>query len=1465
MQKYGKKCNKKTENIFYSKENESKKDVMGIINKEEALYLSAGIDLTGLKEGKQEVLEVLQTLMREASAMDIFGGVSMAGLAAFTETAAGLSALSEEFDRLTAGLSGRFPEIGEHPEELRNEILALTTELPVGAVECARTLDRIVSSGKRGSEALEWLRVAARRAVAEVEDLEVALEQLDGAMPAGDGSGVVGLQAVPDTMEAQLQMLQNRMLVVLRPLGAQLMAQVSAMAAGLGQALKTGTITGSLQDLETLVSLAAAALRDYKSVLGESAAAVTAEATALEMASDIQQAYQQVVEAGRVLGEEQLVQQAGYRSSLTATGEVEEEVSRARLAFARESIGVTQQLSGIVAEEVTRINRKREAYAGELQMKQAILDSAGEELLKAGEVREARQKEYDVLKWGNDQMAANLAQIRLQEAAEQEAAVAVGVDNARREVRNAQLKLETANRQAATASVVAGTVATGGTVVADTAATASTTLLARAKQAATVATRSLTAALKANPLGMVLTVVSLAISAFSAFGKETGKTADEQERLNEALRKQGENLGALNSTLFNEGGGDIARAEALLKLKELLPQVYGKVELANLAEQDRNQLLKEGNRELLRRRKLELEAMQAASQEKIKELSVPKYSTIVWGSSAGVYSDAKATVDRGSLSKEQEHYRKISAELEYIHTLEILIGELGLTKEQRLERYKKDLKEMKGRLQEVNTELKLIFGEKAEQMDFNPAMFPAAAGWLQEKEQLEGKIAVTEDNIKKAEKDRPAETDLLRRREQMEQALTDLVGQMVVRREKEAIQAQKQGVEQQLELINWEYDRKAKEIDKKERELEELYGKGKVPEKEQQMIGQLREDNETQRKNATTQVQDEYNAKAKKHIAEEETAFLSAEDRKLQAIKDRYRQELKWAGDNKDQWENEDDYKKYTDNLKGKFEADKLAVMLPNLRNFAEEVQNIQDKWKAWIDEAKNGGDIELQARLELGQTEELSKLHADQIINSEEWVSLFSEMDELTVTEIDNLIATIEREMAGADLQPIDRKALVKNLNEAKQQVVTMNPFRALGNSFQSVFTQGSSSSKKSSEEVRDNWKQLGKSTQGCFDFINDAMDGCEVLGDLIGESGRASMAMVQGIASAGIAMATAVSTAEKSSAILTVISAALQVVTALFSIFNKDKKKEARIQSLQVGIDGLERAYNRLGDAIDHTYSDKAFDMMDQQNENLRQQQELIRQQIAEEQSKKKTDDSKIREWQNKLEDIDDQLAENQRKRIEMLAGTDVKSAIDEFADALVDAYAKGEDGAVALAETTKKVMANAVKEALKRRFLGQQIDDAVNFLGNAMNDGALSWTEKNTFQNMVQAAGRGFSEALKVYDDLFADTSALSEGGVSGQLQEAMTEGTANQLVGLWNMTANDIRSMRNLTAEQLTQSTMMNLNVGEVLRQQYQIEANTRRTADNTALTADELKNGFTRLEGRLKTIDENTRGYTGRGK
>ena len=83
----------------------------------------------------------------------------------------------------------------------------------------------------------------------------------------------------------------------------------------------------------------------------------------------------------------------------------------------------------------------------------------------------------------------------------------------------------------------------------------------------------------------------------------------------------------------------------------------------------------------------------------------------------------------------------------------------------------------------------------------------------------------------------------------------------------------------------------------------------------------------------------------------------------------------------------------------------------------------------------------------------------------------------------------------------------------------------------------------------------------------------------------------------------------------------------------------------------------------------------MMDEQNEKLREQQELIKQQIEAEDKKKKTDKGKIKDWENEIEDINEKIEENKRKQIEMLAGTDVQSAIDTFADALTEAYAKGE----------------------------------------------------------------------------------------------------------------------------------------------------------------------------------------------
>ena len=73
--------------------------------------------------------------------------------------------------------------------------------------------------------------------------------------------------------------------------------------------------------------------------------------------------------------------------------------------------------------------------------------------------------------------------------------------------------------------------------------------------------------------------------------------------------------------------------------------------------------------------------------------------------------------------------------------------------------------------------------------------------------------------------------------------------------------------------------------------------------------------------------------------------------------------------------------------------------------------------------------------------------------------------------------------------------------------------------------------------------------------------------------------------------------------------------------------------------------------------------------------------------EKDKKKTDNGKIQQWNEQIESITQQIEDLDRSMMETLAGTDVKTAIDEFADALVDAYCKGEDAAEALGEKDKR----------------------------------------------------------------------------------------------------------------------------------------------------------------------------------
>lgn len=97
------------------------------------------------------------------------------------------------------------------------------------------------------------------------------------------------------------------------------------------------------------------------------------------------------------------------------------------------------------------------------------------------------------------------------------------------------------------------------------------------------------------------------------------------------------------------------------------------------------------------------------------------------------------------------------------------------------------------------------------------------------------------------------------------------------------------------------------------------------------------------------------------------------------------------------------------------------------------------------------------------------------------------------------------------------------------------------------------------------------------CIDVVLDATtDVISAIGD-VGKSVATGMtetvdAMGQATESTAQATATSISTVEKASIILTVISAALQIATAIANLFNNDEQKQKEIERLQERIDQLQ-----------------------------------------------------------------------------------------------------------------------------------------------------------------------------------------------------------------------------------------------------------------------------------------------------
>lgn len=593
-------------------------------------------------------------------------------------------------------------------------------------------------------------------------------------------------------------------------------------------------------------------------------------------------------------------------------------------------------------------------------------------------------------------------------------------------------------------------------------------------------------------------------------------------------------------------------------------------------------------------------------------------------------------------------------------------------------------------------------------------------------------------------------------------------------------------------------------------------------------------------------------------------------------------------------------------------------TVLNDYRTFEEQRKSITEEYALLRAEAERMGDEERIKLINKAETEALSALNTGFLLQTDSWKKLFSDLDTLSVGQIQKLVSDIDKQLAAGTLKlsPVDYKAVIESLNQAKQRIQELNPFAALDTFFndylkakqklakaKAALAKGEGSKEdvesaerevksaangitQSVEKVTDITTDCASSLQSMFDALgmDGVSDGIGTAIELMGELGNAAASVGQFMAGDVVGG----------------ITGMISSITSVIGIFAKmhDAKYEKKIQNLQKQIDALERSYSRLERAFNNTYwvfndeeragferniqliedqiaaleqqrqtarrawdfaqyaqltaqikdlnqqlskakeGDDMLGLYEQQKASLREQQELMKQQIQAERDKKKTDNDKIQQWNDAIEQIEQQIEDLDRQMMETFAGTTTKEALDQYADAIVDAYCAGEDAAKALGDTTREVLKKAVVDALKRNFLAKAMDDAIQYLGEAMSDGELTAREKSKFEALVNAAGATFTNALEAVGDWIKDIDdeATSSDPLTGAVT-SMSEETGGVIAGRLNAFIINQTDQTSVMRQQLLQQSaiVQNTATANVILAEVRDTLKRIETKDNSLLS------------------------------
>lgn len=227
------------------------------------------------------------------------------------------------------------------------------------------------------------------------------------------------------------------------------------------------------------------------------------------------------------------------------------------------------------------------------------------------------------------------------------------------------------------------------------------------------------------------------------------------------------------------------------------------------------------------------------------------------------------------------------------------------------------------------------------------------------------------------------------------------------------------------------------------------------------------------------------------------------------------------------------------------------------------------------------------------------------------------------------------------------------------------------------------------------------------------------------------------------------------------------LQTIGGFFGL--GDKKKERQIQRLQEKVERLQKAYERLGEEIQRAFEyDEYKAGYEQSLKNIQAQQRAINEQIALEKAKKKTDEKRVKEWEDALEKLkeDERALRNQFYEDWGSYGSEsLRSAGEDFVSVWLDAFKETGDGLDALNGKWDEFFENLVLKQAASAVVNKRLKGYIDRINAVLDASGLS--EKDTAAMMKDIINDAKSEAGLINEQLKEWFSALGIGGGQGEL--------------------------------------------------------------------------------------------------